>query len=622
VDKGAAAFGTAGSHGSSINGSIISGANSQKTGASHASTAAAADLQGIQQVITSAKKRREEVHTLRLCDAAAKGNLKLVQRFLSASRIDVNRGDSDGRRPLHLAACAGEVKVLELLISALADVNVRDKRDGSPLADALRHRHGAAAELLHAHGAVSDIAGRAELACFCAADATRADELSYLVRFQAEQAVENHDMRTPLHIAASSGHADHVVLLLANGADCNALDRSGCTPLRDAFKRGNAGCSEILLRHGGHMGANFDAAGHMCAAAAVDDTETLRRLLQHGCALNARNSDDRTPLHLAAANARLAATTLLLSQEGIETNAEDRFGTRPAARQPEAAGEAATRARAGGRTQRATLALTRRAPSRPRLVCARASAGYTPLDDAERASGKRYQVIQPLLTTHGATRGSAKLRLFGCSHSEEARAEIEVAVVSTQRTAAQQALNLRALVRAEVERAQRMRKYVDQALAIEHEEGEVLADAMPKIWQHLKSFATKHDARKEVFAGKLTPTIAQWSEAQGVGAELSVVSDLARKVRRAPARALRNGRQRRRVPTQSERALIALPRTPRCDPCAVASGATAQANALHALQLQASRDFERLVEVEFRGPTVADSTRLPVRDPSSPATPA
>lgn len=46
----------------------------------------------------------------------------------------------------------------------------------------------------------------------------------------------DYDMRTPLHVAVSSGHIDVIKYLLSIGVDINCKDRWGSTPLNDAKK--------------------------------------------------------------------------------------------------------------------------------------------------------------------------------------------------------------------------------------------------------------------------------------------------------------------------------------------------------------------------------------------------
>jgi len=59
--------------------------------------------------------------------------------------------------------------------------------------------------------------------------------------------------QTALHIAVSYGHDDIVEILLANGADVNARTYSGKTALEMAAKKGHVKIAELLREHGAVM---------------------------------------------------------------------------------------------------------------------------------------------------------------------------------------------------------------------------------------------------------------------------------------------------------------------------------------------------------------------------------
>jgi len=56
---------------------------------------------------------------------------------------------------------------------------------------------------------------------------------------------------TPLHCAASYGRAEVVAALLAAGADVNAVDRHGRTPLRYAQAFRHEACIRLIEKAGG-----------------------------------------------------------------------------------------------------------------------------------------------------------------------------------------------------------------------------------------------------------------------------------------------------------------------------------------------------------------------------------
>ena len=63
-------------------------------------------------------------------------------------------------------------------------------------------------------------------------------------------AKENKDGQTPLHRAATRGHANIVEILLARGADTNAKDHRGRTALDLAEDRGRTEVANLLRQHG------------------------------------------------------------------------------------------------------------------------------------------------------------------------------------------------------------------------------------------------------------------------------------------------------------------------------------------------------------------------------------
>ena len=90
----------------------------------------------------------------RLCELASTGEESELQ-LLVQNGVDVNIGDYDYRRALHLAACNGHLAILESLIDCPnIDVNPVDRLGGTPLEDAIREGQAAAAALLEKHGGV------------------------------------------------------------------------------------------------------------------------------------------------------------------------------------------------------------------------------------------------------------------------------------------------------------------------------------------------------------------------------------------------------------------------------------------------------------------------------------
>lgn len=118
---------------------------------------------------------------------------------------------------------------------------------------------------------------------------------------------------------------------IAEGADIEATDRAGRTPLHFAAQYGrNADLVKALLAAGADPRArdeNRQTPLHR-AAAVSDNADVLEALLEAGAARNARDARKRTPLHLAAREGRSAAVTALLAA-GADIEARDKDGATP-----------------------------------------------------------------------------------------------------------------------------------------------------------------------------------------------------------------------------------------------------------------------------------------------------
>lgn len=76
-------------------------------------------------------------------------------KVLVSNGLDINHGDYDSRRALHLACSEGRLGMVEYLLSCpCVDVNVVDRFGGTPLEDSIRSGHESASIILSQHGAV------------------------------------------------------------------------------------------------------------------------------------------------------------------------------------------------------------------------------------------------------------------------------------------------------------------------------------------------------------------------------------------------------------------------------------------------------------------------------------
>ena len=246
-------------------------------------------------------------------DAVEKGNIEAVKQHLTAG-TDVEVKDGEGWTLLQMAAGEGHKEIAELLIAKGADVNAMNADGLTALFAAILGPHKEMAELLIAKGADVNAKGFFGMTPLNMANDEGEKEMADLLRkhggktaeelkgggpvaeasqpkpptaktpdaslreaamFGKIEAVKQHiaagaDVNakdewgtTPLHSAASEGHKEVVELLIEKGADVNAKDVDGDTPLDWATHPSNPNASaelaNLLRKHGGKTGEELEA---------------------------------------------------------------------------------------------------------------------------------------------------------------------------------------------------------------------------------------------------------------------------------------------------------------------------------------------------------------------------
>ena len=198
-------------------------------------------------------------------EAAEDGNIKVVKQHLAAG-VDVNV-NRFGITPLHHAARWGHKKIVELLIAKGADVNAREDSGLTSLDRAIERKNNETANILRKYGGKS---GAVYSIHFAAAFRNIEEAKRQLAAGANINAKDKRGM-TPLHKAVTQSlrrlahniqHADLKIieLLVAKCADVNAKDDEGRTPLDFAIHYPEI--INLLRKHGGKTGEELNAEGN------------------------------------------------------------------------------------------------------------------------------------------------------------------------------------------------------------------------------------------------------------------------------------------------------------------------------------------------------------------------
>ncbi|HEX8552079.1 MAG TPA: ankyrin repeat domain-containing protein [Abditibacteriaceae bacterium] len=305
-------------------------------------------------------KTRDDNGRTPLHNAVSRGIANVVKVILDKG-ADINAASETGETPLHLAASTPG-PILNSLLASGANPNVRNKRGDAPLHIALRaqgepfgYLPGSMVPGMRFDGFVPGVSGgstatpRAEGVLLTLLDKTDVSlkdglGLSSLLLAIAMRDGEARDIiierkpkldsTTQLFDAVAQGDVPTLEKILAAKPFLVYFRLpNGLTPLHVSALWGTRSAAEVLLKKGADKEAR-DAAGSsplMMTAGRSSGVFTKRArlmaalLLEKGADINARDRHDATTLHRAVV-ARDAETVAALVAKGADVNARDRSG--------------------------------------------------------------------------------------------------------------------------------------------------------------------------------------------------------------------------------------------------------------------------------------------------------
>lgn len=177
---------------------------------------------------------------MKLPEAIESGKLDELRAALAEHANSINHSDVNGEYPIHKAVKAKSVKMVEMLIEAGANINQASEETGSM---------------------------RGYTAAHYAARNGDVDTILLLAKKKADFTREAGDHWQPVHCAAFSGKRLALLALLDNGANVNAKNQHGHTPLVYAVNHGRTGDVREILSRGASLEVadpNGDSLLHHC----------------------------------------------------------------------------------------------------------------------------------------------------------------------------------------------------------------------------------------------------------------------------------------------------------------------------------------------------------------------
>ncbi|MHC4954875.1 MAG: ankyrin repeat domain-containing protein [Planctomycetota bacterium] len=276
-----------------------------------------------------------------LHDAAKNGDLELAKHLIRDG-AEIDAREKEGHTPLHEAARAGHLELVKLLIGEGADVEAKCEDNATPLYAAALDERVSVVEGTLTWGGGREIASTP---LHSAVHGQNVELIGLLLSHGADTNAKNGKGETPLHQTARqfdfATNLELARLLVRNGADVNAKDGGGQTPLHNFARLPDFHTAELLVAHGADVSAK-DNHGRtplhaapvaftnieVHRAAGIEGARIAELLIKKGADVTARNRDGDTPLHVAAEKAHLAVMKMLLARD-VDIGARGKDGDTP-----------------------------------------------------------------------------------------------------------------------------------------------------------------------------------------------------------------------------------------------------------------------------------------------------
>jgi len=233
-----------------------------------------------------------------------------VMRLISQG-ADVNAKDEQGSVPLVFAVKEGRKEIVELLLAHGADVNVKDRWGRTPLDYARQKKNEEIIRLLSTK--VTSLYQAMQLGDVA--------KVKVFLEQGADVNAKNENGQTPLLLAAQNNDVNTAKLLISAGADVNIKNNAGQTSIDIALSQGNKEIIKLLLDKGAEITS-------LHGALQLGNLARVKALLEQGADVNAKDKQGKTALFYAVENNHKDIVELLIAK-GADVNAKEDGGYTP-----------------------------------------------------------------------------------------------------------------------------------------------------------------------------------------------------------------------------------------------------------------------------------------------------